>query len=82
MGPLIFTVACGIISCGMWDLVPQLRIEPRPSAVGAWSLSHWTTREVPDFIRQEKMRIFKCEGEESAEETGKETENEKKLICP
>ena len=34
------------------------------------------------FLRQEKMRIFKCEGEESAEETGKETEDEKKLIRP
>ena len=22
-------------------------IEPRPYALGAWSLSHWTTREVP-----------------------------------
>ena len=35
----------------MWDLVPwpriELRIQPRPLALGAWSLSHWTTREVP-----------------------------------
>ena len=23
----------------MWDLVPQPEIEPRPSALGAWSLS-------------------------------------------
>ena len=31
----------------MWDLVPKLGIEPRPPASRAWSLSHWTTREVP-----------------------------------
>ena len=28
-------------------LVPWPGIEPWPSASGAWSLSHWTTREVP-----------------------------------
>ena len=31
----------------MWDLVPRSRMEPGPPALGAWSLSHWTTREVP-----------------------------------
>ena len=31
----------------MWDLVPQPGMEPGPPALGAWSLSHWTTREVP-----------------------------------
>ena len=34
------------ISCGMWDLVPQLGLEPMPPTTGAQSLSHWTTREV------------------------------------
>ena len=38
-----------IFSCSIWDLVPQLRVKLRPLAVGAWSLSHWTTREVPSF---------------------------------
>ena len=52
------------LSCGMWDLcchmrtlrcdmrdlVPRPAIEPRPSALGAWSLTHWTTREVPFCI--------------------------------
>ena len=33
--------------CSMWDLVPWPGIEPRPSALRAWSLSPWTTREVP-----------------------------------
>ena len=32
----------------MQDLVPWPRIEPGPPALGAWSLSHWTTREVPN----------------------------------
>ena len=31
----------------VWDLVPWPRIEPRPPTFGAWNLSHWTTREVP-----------------------------------
>ena len=35
------------LSCGMWDLVPRPGIEPRPPALGTWSLSHGTTREVP-----------------------------------
>ena len=35
------------LSCSLWDLVPWPEISPRPSALGAWSLSHWTTREVP-----------------------------------
>ena len=34
----------------MWNLVPRPRIEPRLPALGAWSLTHWTTREVPICI--------------------------------
>ena len=34
------------LCCGMQDLAPQPRIERRPPALGAWSLSHWATREV------------------------------------
>ena len=30
----------------MWPLVPLPGIESWPPALGAWSLSHWTTREV------------------------------------
>ena len=33
-------------SCSMWDLVPWPEIEHGPPALGAWNLSHWTTREV------------------------------------
>ena len=42
----IFIVACEIFSYDMWDLVPWSGIEPGPTALGAQSLSHWTTREV------------------------------------
>ena len=44
--------SCGMrnLGCNMWDLVPWPRIEPRPSAVGAQNLNHWTTREVPCFL--------------------------------
>ena len=35
--------ACGI-------LVPQPGIEPTSPAVEAWSLNHWTTREVPSVF--------------------------------
>ena len=40
-----FLAALGLI-CSMQDLVPWLGIEPRPPALGVWSLSHWTTSEV------------------------------------
>ena len=33
-------------SCGMWDLVPRPGMEPVLPALGAWSLTHWTIREV------------------------------------
>ena len=35
------------LSCGMFNLVPQPRIEPWSPALGTLSLSHWTNREVP-----------------------------------
>ena len=35
------------LSCSMWDLVPEPGMEPRPPRLGAQSLSHCTTREVP-----------------------------------
>ena len=49
----VFFAACGNFSChrqtlicGMQDLVPWPGIKPRPPALGVWSLSHWTTKEV------------------------------------
>ena len=46
----IFGCGLGPLSYSMWDLVPWPGIEPRSPALGAWSLSHWTTREVPVFF--------------------------------
>ena len=43
----ILVAAGRIFSCGMWNLVPQPGIKPRPPALGAWSPSHWATRKVP-----------------------------------
>ena len=44
----LLVAACKLlVATCMWDLVPQPGIEPRPPALGAWSLTHWTTREVP-----------------------------------
>ena len=46
--PLVLVAACGLfVAACMRDLVPQPGIEPGPPALGAWSLTHWTTREVP-----------------------------------
>ena len=41
----IYLAVPGLI-CGMWDLVPWSGMEPRSPVLGAWSLSHWTIREV------------------------------------
>ena len=44
---LFFFLAVLDLSCGMQDLSSPTRTEARPPALGAQSLSHWTTREVP-----------------------------------
>ena len=43
----IFSCSRQTLSCGMWDLVPWPGIKPGPPALGAWSLSHWSTRKIP-----------------------------------
>ena len=43
-------LSCGardILVVSTWDLVLCPGIEPKPPALGAQNLSHWTTREVP-----------------------------------
>jgi len=49
--PLFFSFWLHHVACGI--LVPQPRIEPRPTAVKAQGFSHWTTREflVPLFYK-------------------------------
>ena len=34
-----------VVAC-MWDLVPWRGVKPGCPALGVWSLTHWTTREV------------------------------------
>ena len=47
-----FSHSMGALSCGLSDLVSWPGIELRPSALGAWSLSHWTTREVSSRFKR------------------------------
>ena len=46
----ILVEAYRIFSWGMGDLVPSPGIELRPSEMGAWSPSQWTTRNIPMAI--------------------------------
>ena len=43
------------------DSVPCSGIEPWTPALGAWSLSHWTTREVPHifFLKLIIHRVYR-----------------------
>ena len=44
----LLVAACGLlVAACMQDLVTQPGIEPGPPALGAWSPTHWATREVP-----------------------------------
>ena len=38
------------LGCGIWDLVSYPGIELRAPALGTQSLSHWTTKEVPEIL--------------------------------
>ena len=48
-----------ILSCGMWNLVPWPGIKPRVLALGAWTLSHWTTRGVTH--RADLMKVSRTD---------------------
>ena len=39
--------ACRILGCGIWDLVPWLRIEPRVPCIGSMESYHWTRKFLP-----------------------------------
>ena len=47
---LVVFAAHRLFRFGMRDLVPSTGIKSRPPALGAWSLSHWTIREIPSPI--------------------------------
>ena len=59
----VSVVAYGIFSCCTWDLVPWPRIEPGRPALGAQSISRWTTREILSFFLKGKW--IEC-GEEGS----------------
>ena len=42
------------LNCSMWDLIPWPGIEPGPPTLGAWSLSPWTSREIPIMVSFDK----------------------------
>ena len=46
------------LCCSMRDLVPWPGIEPGPPALGAQSLTHWTTREVPIHTFVKKIHFL------------------------
>ena len=48
-----FSCSMQASSPSMWEPVPWPGTELRSAALGVWSLSHWTTKEVP--------RIFLCQ---------------------
>ena len=43
----LFIWLCQMFSYGMQELVPWPGMEPRPPALGAQNLSHWTIRDIP-----------------------------------
>ena len=46
-------IEAGKLSCGMWDLVPW-----PGRALGAWTLSHWTSREVAPVALYSNARLL------------------------
>ena len=50
----IFSSRTETLNCGRWHLDPQTRIKPRAPVLRAWSLSHWTIREVPTLALEEE----------------------------
>ena len=57
----IFSCSMQTLSCVTWDLVPWPGLKPRPPALGARSLSPWTTREV----LTESWRVEQSNGREN-----------------
>ena len=60
----IVAVALGIVSlcCGMWDLVLQPGIQPRPPALRVRSAGHWTAWDVPKSLYEPLNKSFKWQG--------------------
>ena len=54
----IFSCSMLALSYSLWDQVPWPGIKPRPPALGAQSLTYWTTREVPVFNFSIVVKIY------------------------
>ena len=74
----IFNCSRQTLSCSKWDLVPWPGIEPMSPALGAWILSHWTTRKVPItnfwlWLVTENLRAMTggCQSSEWLEHSGR-----------
>ena len=52
-----YLFGCSGSSCGKWDLVPSGGMELGPPALGAWSLSHWTSREGLFFLSLQAVSV-------------------------
>ena len=49
----VWDLSCSMwTSWSMWNLVPWPGIDPQTPALGAWNLTHWTTREVPGVFQK------------------------------
>ena len=56
-------LSCGtwnLVAVALWDLVPWPGIEPGPPALRAQSLSHWTSKEVPNSWCFLVSTLFLC----------------------
>ena len=54
----LFNCDMQTFSRSMWNLVPWPGMEPGPPVLGARSLSHWTTREVPSSRAWKKILAY------------------------
>ena len=52
-----FNLAVLGLSCSKWDLIPWQGLNPGLSALEAWSLSHWTVKEVQILSWREILAV-------------------------